>query len=358
MNINQTASNQPESFWRKTVLLSGGVTLLCCFGALCYFGLLYYVIDQDISLIPSPTIDPNCGDTACLNACIRRLPDFDVPPLIENWFELSAKEEGFELARYAWDEKNGQLKQVSAPEVPDYLKPYQENEALHRRIWDYSASIFPATSEVHTSYMVIQMSNHPGSFSAAVREQDATWWIYINLITFTSPSTVIESLTHEYGHILTLNKTQTINLPDEYGNLVNQEKFDNMRFRCNGRFFSGNRCAIEGSYLHDFGNLFWTGQLYDDWVTVFLQFDEEEDVYRSAINDFYLKYPDQFVSDYAPTNPVEDIAESWTEFILRTRPVGNSIADQKVLFFYEYPELVQTRSDILQGICRFAIEQK
>jgi len=356
MSVNQTASNQSESFWRKTILLSGGVTLLCCFGALCYFGLLFYVIDQDIALIPTPTLDPNCGETACLNACIRRLPDFEVPPLNENWFEHSEKITGVEIARYKWDKKADQLILLATPTVEEYLLPYQ-TESIHRQIWEYYANIFPDGSEVRVSYIVFSVNNFHDRFAAAVRDLGSEWYLLINLHDFHSSFAITNTLTHEYGHLLTLNKTQTILLPDEYGSKADREEFDNMRFRCNGRFFSANRCAIERSYLHDFGNRFWTGQLYDDWVTAFLQFDEEEIVYHAAIDEFYGKYPDQFVSLYAATNPHEDIAESWTEFILRQKPEGNSIAEQKVLFFYDYPELVQMRSDILQGICRFAMEQ-
>jgi hypothetical protein len=62
-------------------------------------------------------------------------------------------------------------------------------------------------------------------------------------------------------------------------------------------------------------------------------------------------YQDQFVTDYAPTSPVEDIAESWTFFVLSPKPELNSIANEKILFFYEYPELVELRTQILKQIC-------
>ncbi len=62
--------------------------------------------------------------------------------------------------------------------------------------------------------------------------------------------------------------------------------------------------------------------------------------------------------EYAATNPVEDIAESWTEFVMRPKPIGTTIADQKEQFFYEYPELVKIRREILQGVCKYASEQK
>ena len=79
---------------------------------------------------------------------------------------------------------------------------------------------------------------------------------------------------------------------------------------------------------------------------------------QTKVHEFYSKYPDQFVSEYAATNPREDIAESWTEFVMRPKPTDTSTADQKVQFFYEYPELVETRRQILQGICKYASEEK
>lgn len=78
--------------------------------------------------------------------------------------------------------------------------------------------------------------------------------------------------------------------------------------------------------------------------------------YRTALDEFYANHREQFVSPYAATNPREDIAESWTEFILRPKPSGTSIADQKVLFFYEFPELVQAREEIIQGVCQYAVD--
>ena len=69
------------------------------------------------------------------------------------------------------------------------------------------------------------------------------------------------------------------------------------------------------------------------------------------LEDFYNTYQDQFLTDYAPTSPAEDIAESWAFFVLSPKPEMNSIANEKILFFYEYPELVQLRAQILNQIC-------
>ncbi len=45
--------------------------------------------------------------------------------------------------------------------------------------------------------------------------------------------------------------------------------------------------------------------------------------------------------------PGEDITESWTHFVLKRKPTGQAIADQKALFFCAYPELVELRAEIL-----------
>ena len=58
------------------------------------------------------------------------------------------------------------------------------------------------------------------------------------------------------------------------------------------------------------------------------------------------------MDDYAVTDISEDIAETWAFFVLSPRPQGDTMADQKLLFFYQYPELVQVRQHILENLCK------
>jgi len=55
--------------------------------------------------------------------------------------------------------------------------------------------------------------------------------------------------------------------------------------------------------------------------------------YTAALDQFYVDHEDEFVSDYAATNPGEDIAESFATFVLKPAPSGDTLADQKVAFF-------------------------
>lgn len=342
----------------KVLATAGIFAIICCVGIMCYSATLMFIVEKNIFAMQTPTLDMACEDTHCLNACVRRIPDFEIAGLYENHVDLASKPGGYELARYKLSEQDGQLKIVATPSVPEYLKLYQADTQLHHRIWEYFTGLFPQDSTLHASYMIIYMDSSEVRHAASIRELDGKWRLYVNLLHFNSPEAVLTILTHEYGHMLTLNKTQTQNIINEYGRDRERTGFDKMQAACKGRFFTSFYCMKENAYLNVFGNRFWTGEVYESWVEAFLLLDDDTESYKTAIDEFYSKYSDQFVRKYAATNPVEDIADSWTEFILRPKPSGTTIADQKVLFFYEYPELVQMRRGIIQGVCQSALNQK
>lgn len=126
---------------------------------------------------------------------------------------------------------------------------------------------------------------------------------------------------HEQFHVLSLNRNQ-LNPSDESCYYSNQEG-----------------CAIDGSYLDDFVEIFWEDIR-----------EEHEKINPNNGNKlyrFYEKYESQFVNDYAATNPEEDIAESFTYFVKSNEATnGNMIKDKKVSYFYKYPELVNLREKI------------
>ena len=89
--------------------------------------------------------------------------------------------------------------------------------------------------------------------------------------------------------------------------------------------------ARSGSYLDDFYHTFWTDYLHDRLAN--------PDSYG-----FYLRHQADFVTDYATTDPSEDIAESFTYFVLWDAPEGDAVWEEKLNFFYRYPELVEFRT--------------
>ena len=66
---------------------------------------------------------------------------------------------------------------------------------------------------------------------------------------------------------------------------------------------------------------------------------------------FYEKNKDSFVTTYATVNPFEDIAESFSYFMLT--PYNDSpqtVPERKVNFFYQFPELVEYRAFVLKEL--------
>lgn len=124
-----------------------------------------------------------------------------------------------------------------------------------------------------------------------------------------------ETVLHEYTHYLTLNDTQADYGAPESG----------------ARYCEEGMVARSGSYLDDFYHAFWTDYLHDRLAN--------PDSYG-----FYLRHQADFVTDYASTDPSEDIAESFTYFVLWDAPEGDAVWEEKLNFFYRYPELVEFRT--------------
>ncbi len=127
---------------------------------------------------------------------------------------------------------------------------------------------------------------------------------------------LIATIIHEYAHYLTLNDRQV--------KYIDKFQVD--------RYCEDGMIANTDAILSDFYRRFWRDYIIDDYV--------ETSYY------FYLRNQTAFVTDYAATNASEDIAESFSYYVLRDKPTGDTIADQKLLFFYQYPELVELRDAI------------
>ncbi len=143
---------------------------------------------------------------------------------------------------------------------------------------------------------------------------------------------IIRTLIHEYAHIESLNETQV-----RHGD-INPNK---------GEFVISEGVVKEASYLLIFIKKFWTDDMIDK-VNSLLD-DEGVEIFNS--------HPNHFVSEYAATNFVEDFAESFAEFVMSDKKTDNTIASQKVNFFYQFKELIELREFMRKGIKRMNNEK-
>jgi hypothetical protein len=116
---------------------------------------------------------------------------------------------------------------------------------------------------------------------------------------------------------------------------------------CHPKIMVVDGCAKTNSYINLFYQKFWA-DIISDWDEI--QYIEDDEEFYEQSDLFYEKFQDRFVSIYSSTNIDEDIAESWTTFVLKDKPTGETISEQKILFFYDFSELVNIREHIRKGL--------
>ena len=235
----------------------------------------------------------------------------------------------------------------------DMIKSSQINEeqdarATHEFIWDYFAAIIPQEERDFVNEFSIS-SDGPSEILASVSHSNSPnfWALDVDILDAGDTYNLTFTLMHEFGHLLTLNSEQVPPDRHVYFNPDNNSIYNEAVDKC-PQYFPGEGCSNPDSYINQFFDRFWI-HLYDEWQEIDLI--EDEDDYYDSLDDFYYTYQDQFLTDYAPTSPEEDIAEAWSFFVLSPKPELNSIANEKIHFFYEYPELVLLRENILNRIC-------
>lgn len=205
----------------------------------------------------------------------------------------------------------------------------------HEQIWEIFSDLIPAS--VRTDLVAIEFGDNPDSDTWGFVEQTAGRHtqrkIVFNLWTiYTSPGQLdIDELTHtiihEFAHILTLNQQQVQLLHP----LTDDTMIDRYEQMCK-TYFVTEGCLRDGGYFHSF-------------IDMFRDRTELDNAWRSHQPDRYSDA--EYVTEYATTNPGEDIAESFTFFVLTPKPLSNRTErDEKILFFYGYPELTKLRSFI------------
>lgn len=134
---------------------------------------------------------------------------------------------------------------------------------------------------------------------------------------FRDESKFLATAVHEYGHALTLNEGQL-----------------NLELLSDTVSYNDMSIFREDSYLMAFYNRFYA---------------------EGKQRDFYA-YPEDYVNEYAGTaGAFEDIAECFMQFVIGERQDGDTLAAQKINFFYDYPEMIQARNHIRQNF-GYAIE--
>jgi len=189
------------------------------------------------------------------------------------------------------------------------------NTPEHNTLWEQVSAISPdsLSDNYIETFRVFTAADDATAAYVDDDDDDGKFVLAFNLSSHNDSSNQEQVLTivHELAHIFTLNKDQIAQGTCEY---ETQE----------GCF--GNR-----SMLAEFVEKFWSAQ-------------DRERAQNEA--DLYTGNESNYVTQYASTNPEEDLAESFAYYVVRSDYSGSDIASQKQAFFDAYPEAVQAKQDM------------
>ena len=232
----------------------------------------------------------------------------------DGWYEEGGSIPTDENFSDDWDdETNASADEVNATYfVGENLTLEGDVKPAHQAIWDVFISLFPAErlDGIFVSYEIFEGDDGTVAYVYNIDESLAEWVMGYNIDEAENfPEEIVLTLVHEYGHVLSLESSQMS---------------DSDEASC-ATYYTGEGCVAPGSYLYAFYTEFWFGTETD-----------AEGEGRAS----------DYISEYATTNIAEDFAETFMTFVLNDRPSSNTVADQKVKFFYNYPELVSLRDHI------------
>jgi hypothetical protein len=244
----------------------------------------------------------------------------------EDWSDSAwGDEEDEEIILVTYQVSGDEISDPAKESVSGDLTELQQDTETQEEIWDYFVHFMPAEQREPIAEFIIFTDGTDNVLAATdqLGETQDTWSLEIDIADTDDKAELTSTLLHEYAHILTLNNAQFV--PDVSSGSTYQ---------------SEDNYTTEDSYLNLFYQQFWA-DIYAEWEGYY---DDD------SLEEFYELYPDQFLTDYAATEPEEDIAESWLYFIISLPPEGSSIAEKKIEFFYGFPEMVSLRDEIRDNL--------
>jgi hypothetical protein len=192
-------------------------------------------------------------------------------------------------------------------------------------VWHRFASLFPASTHPEITHFVAIDADASDDIDGAL-EPDGTHpgesYLALDVTGSDTPDELDRTMIHEFTHLFTLRASQVDDTVSE----------DDCPLYDNGG------CPLPGSYLEAWETDFWP----DAADPSFSESDRARD-------RRYTK--SEFVTDYAATNPDEDIAETFASWVVDdVKDVPGTVRDRKLHFFEAYPELVQLKADILSAL--------
>jgi hypothetical protein len=288
-----------------------------------------------------------CSDDSCLDACLERINTVMQTQPFDSLDEYAGLDATFNLVIYPVS--NGELGEPVVLYVPEEYRKYQEDYEAQQRIWDYSVALLPE-GELKWINEFMVYTDGPYNNLAYVSYDEtgrSLWTLGADIIDSDDPLRLTETLVHEFAHMITLNSEQI-------SETINYSGWNQENPECTETFNHEYGCTKPNSYMNKFYQEFWV-DLFSEWKSVVIDgnthaVQDEE----ALVMDFYNLHPDQFFYAYAATSITEDMAVSFEYFVMEPKPDSDeTVLDRKILFFYQFPELVEMRTQMIHAMCSY-----
>ncbi|WJE52214.1 recombinase family protein [Bacillus cereus] len=243
---------------------------------------------------------------------------------------------------------------VEDQEAKEEIIKQHEDRDYHETLWGIYRTLIPSKYRENIKEFDIVTDGYDGIVAHVTpsMENPKDWVLSLDTLdSGVSIDEVMKTLIHETAHVLTLSDKQ-IPVDEKYLKAFEAEKdVSSYQNKCKNLFLQEG-CAKADSYLNQFYNSFWK-PIEQEWKEKQVEISEE------AQMQFFAEKHDQFVSEYGTTNVAEDIADTFTAFILQDSKKikeGAELKYKKIAFFYQFPELVKMRAEVLAGL--YEVSQK
>jgi hypothetical protein len=294
----------------------------------------------------------DCSDDACLDACLDRLDTVMEAKTPEPIGNAIYEEESAEFDLVIYKVNGNEISDPITLYVPEEYRKYQKDTDAHKRIWDFYVAVIPPELRTTVKEFII-FTDGPEETTAWVNKSNTSneySQVGFDLLDADYPPYLADTLVHETAHLIFLSPEQ---VPHDQDRLHYYQEREKKFFECE-QYVSGGDCSLPASYINLFYQKFWKTSYAEWWqVDQAAQDTETSDEYWDVLEKFYDKHNDWFLDSYAATDVEEDMAESFAFFVLNPKLSGASTYEQKVAFFYGFPELVEYRRQMIEGLCSF-----
>lgn len=189
-----------------------------------------------------------------------------------------------------------------------------------------SQAIFESIVELEVYY---DESDDALAAVQSLDDENKTWLYSVNYTAVDNFTELAPTIVHEFAHILALNDPQT----------VTEVEDPRIREACR-TYLVDEGCLTASSYLNSYYEQFWKG------TPAF----QEQDRSADEALAFFEANPEDYVSDYATTNPIEDFAESFMFYVVEEPLPPTTLKGRKVAFFDSIASVHSYRSKVLDVV--------